>query len=330
MRFPASLNFESAGYCLIGDNHGDSARVEKLQGTQTYIVPHGTNFKIQRERHVSEYVDNRKGILEHREETSFQVEADDKAELLDSSLGTCTHDPITTSGYDSDSGISSQSFNSFLPLPWHDDPPPQIIDTPTVVEPSRWTKLTMMKACKVLGVNVSGFKHEILDIILRMEEKRKAQILDQGKKFGNSKRGKSKAINELKKLDWDLQEGSGKKDRGSQTKMGAEVKAIGTKLASIRGQWSDLWVIGSDFNVCRFEGEKLNCTRRSRAGAQLTWSRGEETLQASRIDRFFYSSEWSEMFKAIKQYTLPRVILDHKPIILESGDWEASPSFFKF
>lgn len=27
------------------------------------------------------------------------------------------------------------------------------------------------------------------------------------------------------------------------------------ELASIRGLWSDLWVIGGDFNVCRFEGE---------------------------------------------------------------------------
>ncbi|XP_055836405.1 uncharacterized protein LOC129905041 [Solanum dulcamara] len=64
-------------------------------------------------------------------------------------------------------------------------------------------------------------------------------------------------------------------------------------------------------------------------GAQFTWSRGEETLQATRIDRFLYSSEWTEMFTAIRQYTMPRVISDHKPI-LESGDWEASPSYFKF
>ena len=72
----------------------------------------------------------------------------------------------------------------------------------------------MMMACKVLGVNVSGFEHEILDIILRMEEKRKTQILEQGKKSGDAKKGKSKATNELKKLDWGLQDGSGKKDRG--------------------------------------------------------------------------------------------------------------------
>lgn len=53
-----------------------------------------------------------------------------------------------------------------------------------------------------------------MDIILRMEEKRKTQILEQGKKSGDAKKGKIKATNELKKLDWGLQDGSGKKDRG--------------------------------------------------------------------------------------------------------------------
>ncbi|XP_060190379.1 uncharacterized protein LOC132619509 [Lycium barbarum] len=65
-------------------------------------------------------------------------------------------------------------------------------------------------------------------------------------------------------------------------------------------------------------------------GAQFTWSRGEESFQASRIDRFLISTEWSEMFNTIKQYPLPRVFSDHKPIILESGDWETTPSYFKF
>lgn len=106
-------------------------------------------------------------------------------------------------------------------------------------------------------------------------------------------------------------------------------------------------VIGGDFNVCRFEGERLNCTRRSSAtqgfsntifdlelidpplqGVQFTWSRGEETFQASRIDRSLYTSEWNEMFTAIKQYTMPRVISDHEHLILEHGDWEASLSYF--
>ncbi|XP_070026635.1 uncharacterized protein [Nicotiana sylvestris] len=104
-----------------------------------------------------------------------------------------------------------------------------------------------------------------------------------------------------------------------------------------------------DFNVCIFERERLNCTRRSRAmrvfsetiqdlclidsplqGACYTWTRGENCIQASRIDRFLISPEWNESFKAVKQQILPRMISDQKPIMLESGDWDANPSYFKF
>lgn len=94
----------------------------------------------------------------------------------------------------------------------------QSVDTPVVVETSKWSKVTMMKACKALGVNVSGFEHEILDIILRMEERRKNQIQEQNKKAKNSRKGKNKADNELKKLAWGLQEGSGKKEKGRSHK----------------------------------------------------------------------------------------------------------------
>nr|XP_033512764.1 uncharacterized protein LOC117277437 [Nicotiana tomentosiformis] len=65
-------------------------------------------------------------------------------------------------------------------------------------------------------------------------------------------------------------------------------------------------------------------------GAFYTWHRGEDSLQASRIDRFLLSSEWNEYFGSVKQIALPRVVSDHKPIVLESGDWSSDPSYFKF
>ncbi|XP_059310209.1 uncharacterized protein LOC132061397 [Lycium ferocissimum] len=34
------------------------------------------------------------------------------------------------------------------------------------------------------------------------------------------------------------------------------------ELAAIRGLWDEQWVIGGDLNVCRFESERFNCTRR--------------------------------------------------------------------
>jgi len=121
------------------------------------------------------------------------------------------------------------------------------------------------------------------------------------------------------------------------------------EIAGVRGLWDGHWVLGGDFNVCRFESEKLNCLRRTSAmrsfsdtiqdlnlidlplqGAQFTWSRGDNFVQASRIDRFLISTEWSDSFKDVKQSALPKVISDHKPILLECGDWDVSPSYFKF
>lgn len=64
-------------------------------------------------------------------------------------------------------------------------------------------------------------------------------------------------------------------------------------------------------------------------GAFYTWSRGEISLQASRIDRFLVSNEWSDSFGAMKQLALPRAISDHNPLLLECGDWETNPSYFK-
>lgn len=120
-------------------------------------------------------------------------------------------------------------------------------------------------------------------------------------------------------------------------------------MGAIRGIWSDQWVIGGDFNVCRFEAKRYNCNRRTKAMrnfseiisdlqlinlsllvAQYTWSRGENNLQASRIDRFLISTEWNESFKSIKQLAMPRPISDHKPLMLESGDWSSTLSYFMF
>ncbi|XP_070020674.1 uncharacterized protein [Nicotiana sylvestris] len=129
----------------------------------------------------------------------------------------------------------------------------------------------------------------------------------------------------------------------------AERKELWHELGAVRGIWTEQWVVGGDFNVCRFENERLNCIRRSKAmrsfsdiimdlqlldlplqGAQYTWARGEDCLQASRIDRFLISSEWNESFKAINQLALPRALSDHKPLLLESGEWDTTPSYFKF
>ncbi|XP_075088318.1 uncharacterized protein LOC142170330 [Nicotiana tabacum] len=107
--------------------------------------------------------------------------------------------------------------------------------------------------------------------------------------------------------------------------------------------------IGGDFNVIRFEDEKLGRARNTKAirefnktiqdlslldlplhGDEFTWYRSIDNQCASRLDRFLISERWDEPFKFIKQRTLPRVTSDHCPIILECGEWNKGKSYFKF
>lgn len=37
-------------------------------------------------------------------------------------------------------------------------------------------KITIVKACEAFGVNASGSEHELLDVVLRMEHRRRIQI----------------------------------------------------------------------------------------------------------------------------------------------------------
>lgn len=78
--------------------------------------------------------------------------------------------------------------------------------------------MAMLKAFKAFGVNVAGFEHEIMGIILRMEERRRTQLQQQSQTEVESRKGKSKGGTELKKSEWGLHEGSGKKIRGRSKK----------------------------------------------------------------------------------------------------------------
>ncbi|KAK6804198.1 hypothetical protein RDI58_001982 [Solanum bulbocastanum] len=71
-----------------------------------------------------------------------------------------------------DSYYSSQNFCDSLSLSCNDEGNL----TPTVIETSKWTKLVMVKACKAFGVNVTGFEHELLDMVFRMEQRRQLQL----------------------------------------------------------------------------------------------------------------------------------------------------------
>ncbi|XP_075101808.1 uncharacterized protein LOC142177236 [Nicotiana tabacum] len=62
-----------------------------------------------------------------------------------------------------------------------------------------------------------------------------------------------------------------------------------------------------------------------------TNTRGQEGMIFSKPQEL--TGSWSlqnESFRSIKQLASPGVILDHKPLLLESGEWDSTTSYFKF
>lgn len=76
----------------------------------------------------------------------------------------------------------TDSYSESLPLSWHDSDSvelqgiQQVIQQPTTIETSNWIKLILGKECKAFGINIVGFEHEILHLILRMDQKRHVQL----------------------------------------------------------------------------------------------------------------------------------------------------------
>jgi len=121
------------------------------------------------------------------------------------------------------------------------------------------------------------------------------------------------------------------------------------ELAAVRTLCEGPWITCGDFNTNRTMGERRGCNRISYVmsdfsrwieemelhdphlnGGKFSWFRGINHPSAARLDRFLYSMEWEEKFKNIRQKLLPRVLSDHCPILLESGNWEQKRSNFKF
>lgn len=91
-----------------------------------------------------------------------------------------------------------------------------------MLEISKWTKQMLNKACKAFEINHAGFEHEIMDLILRMDEKRPAQIQNRNGSSSEKKKGKKKGENEVLNLICGVNYGgSSRKERGRR---GKEVK----------------------------------------------------------------------------------------------------------
>lgn len=143
-------------------------------------------------------------------------EADDEAEPL---LSLRAYLPFSTPMPDlslvssSDTDISS---HSHLSLPWYEEgASSQMVQRPSVIETSKWSKLVMVKACKAFGISVAGFEHELLDMILRMEERRQIQLQQQKATCKKKKKSKDKQRAELDKLICGINyDGKNFRDRG--------------------------------------------------------------------------------------------------------------------
>ena len=62
-------------------------------------------------------------------------------------------------------------------------------------------------------------------------------------------------------------------------------------------------------------------------GDRFTWS---NLIASSRLDRFLVSPEWEGDHLDVRQYCLPRIISNHKPVILVGGGMHRRPAPFRF
>ncbi len=107
--------------------------------------------------------------------------------------------------------------------------------------------------------------------------------------------------------------------------------------------------MGGDFNVTRFSTERMGAAHFTPAmndfsefifslglmdipleGGRYTWSNNRENAAMSHIDWFLYTGEWEDRYPTVVQRRLPRLLSDHFPIMLESGEFLKGNRPFRF
>ncbi|XP_023926420.1 uncharacterized protein LOC112037820 [Quercus suber] len=110
------------------------------------------------------------------------------------------------------------------------------------------------------------------------------------------------------------------------------------ELSQVCARWPMARCLVGNFNIIRYPSERLGCESFSPAifafsdfiesnslvdlpleGASFPWFRDSGLPSMSRIDRALVTPDWEEHFGNISQKVLPRVILDHCPLLLEAG-----------
>ena len=101
-----------------------------------------------------------------------------------------------------------------------------------------------------------------------------------------------------------------------------------------------------DFNIVRFLSEQLGGSRLTPTMENFSefievlslidfplergsykWSSGSDQPSMSRIDRALVSYDWEDHYSDVTQRVLPRPILDHFPILVETRDFKGEKSF---
>ncbi|XP_057475897.1 uncharacterized protein LOC130763883 [Actinidia eriantha] len=118
------------------------------------------------------------------------------------------------------------------------------------------------------------------------------------------------------------------------------------ELSGSRAIWGSPWVCGGDFNVVRYPHEREGSSKISGAmrdfsdyimeeelmdlpleGDQFTKSNG---TVSSKLDRFLVSPEGEGDHLDVRLFCLPRVVSDHKPVILAGGSMIRGPAPLRF
>ena len=121
------------------------------------------------------------------------------------------------------------------------------------------------------------------------------------------------------------------------------------ELSGLATWWGTSWCVGGDFNVIRFLSERSGADQFTLAmndfsefifslglmdipleGGKFTWSNNWEIPAMSCIDQFIFSGEWEDRYPTFVQKRLPKLLLDHFPILLESGKFMRGKRPFRF
>ena len=119
---------------------------------------------------------------------------------------------------------------------------------------------------------------------------------------------------------------------------GSHRNAMWAKLDLVRSWWAGAWCLLGDFNVICYPSERFGCNSFSPAmfkfsdsiakhslidlplvGGEYTWFQDSDSPSMSRLDRVLMTTDWEEHFLDVTQRTLPRVVSDHCPLLVEAG-----------